>query len=138
MQPARIIPCTPPDRQEQHERTRALTAANHAKTKYPGPAGEILSREILDWHHFGYRGDNNSPTLRLIRELTRLTQPPRAGDTPCPATPTAAQADAPGNAGETPSSATPATHTAPGADAPSTRPCPAHTHSALPPTTATS
>lgn len=63
-----------PEPLEAHDRTRALAAANQARKRYPGPAGEILANEITAWHHFGFRGDANSPTARLIRELTAGTE----------------------------------------------------------------
>jgi hypothetical protein len=59
-----------PEPLEAHDRTRALAAANQARKRFPGPAGEVLANEITAWHHFGFRGDANSPTARLIRELT--------------------------------------------------------------------
>jgi hypothetical protein len=59
-----------PEPLDAHEKVQALAAANQVKKRYPGPAGEILANEITAWHHFGFRGDANSPTARLIRELT--------------------------------------------------------------------
>jgi hypothetical protein len=63
-----------PEPLEAHDRTRALAAANQARKRFPGPAGEVLANEITAWHHFGFRGDANSPTARLIRELTASEQ----------------------------------------------------------------
>ncbi len=63
-----------PEPLEAHDKVRALAAANQAKKRYPGPVGEILANEITAWHHFGFRGDANSPTARLIRELTASEQ----------------------------------------------------------------
>lgn len=54
---------------EMHERTRALAAQHHARKRYPGPAGEVLAREIAAYGDFGFRVDQDSPVARLIREL---------------------------------------------------------------------
>jgi hypothetical protein len=59
-----------PEPLQSHEKMQALAAANQAKKRYPGLAGEVLAAEITAWHHFGFRGDANSLTARLIRELT--------------------------------------------------------------------
>lgn len=54
-----------------HEKLQAMTAAHHAKLKYPGAAGEVLAAEINAFVTFGFRGDNNSAIARLIRDLIR-------------------------------------------------------------------
>jgi hypothetical protein len=36
------------------ERTRVRTAALHAKRRYPGPVGQLVSDELLAWAEFGY------------------------------------------------------------------------------------
>ena len=38
-----------------HERMRLRAAALRATRVYPGPIGELLSRELLLWEEFGYR-----------------------------------------------------------------------------------
>lgn len=37
------------------EKTRLRAAAFRATRLYPGPIGELLSRELLSWEEFGYR-----------------------------------------------------------------------------------
>jgi hypothetical protein len=46
-----------------HERMRLRAAALRATQVYPGPVGELLSRELLSWEEFGYRlGSRNTIT----------------------------------------------------------------------------
>lgn len=40
---------------DHHERMRLRAAAFRAIRVYPGPVGELLSRELLSWEEFGYR-----------------------------------------------------------------------------------
>lgn len=68
-----------PDPLGAHERLRASTAAGHARTRYPGPAGELIAREIEAYAHHGYRGDQTALIPRLIGDLMR---PAREAPTP--------------------------------------------------------
>ena len=45
----------PPRRMEANEKLRLRSAAHKALKLYPGPVGELISREILVWEDFGYR-----------------------------------------------------------------------------------
>lgn len=56
----------PPVRMDHHERMRLRAAAYRATRVYPGPVGELISREILIWEEFGYRFGNTSFILRLV------------------------------------------------------------------------
>ena len=40
---------------DYHERMRLRAAAFRATSVYPGPVGELLSRELLLWEECGYR-----------------------------------------------------------------------------------
>jgi hypothetical protein len=40
---------------DHHERMRLRAAAFRATRVYPGPVGELISRELLSWEEFGYR-----------------------------------------------------------------------------------
>jgi hypothetical protein len=44
---------------------RMRAAAFRATRVYPGPVGELISRELLAWEEFGYRLGGN----RLVGEL---------------------------------------------------------------------
>jgi hypothetical protein len=37
---------------------------------YPGPVGELLCRELLDWEEFGYRFGGGALVTRLIDHLS--------------------------------------------------------------------
>jgi hypothetical protein len=37
------------------ERRRLRFAAARAQSVYPGPVGELISRELVSWEQFGYR-----------------------------------------------------------------------------------
>ncbi|ALE72135.1 hypothetical protein Ae168Ps1_2591c [Pseudonocardia sp. Ae168_Ps1] len=50
---------------EHHEKMRMRAAAFRATRVYPGPVGELISRELLAWEDFGYRLGGN----RLVGEL---------------------------------------------------------------------
>jgi hypothetical protein len=40
---------------DHHEKMRVRAAAFRATRLYPGPVGELISRELLSWEEFGYR-----------------------------------------------------------------------------------
>jgi hypothetical protein len=50
----------PPVPMDHHEKMRIRAAAFRVTRLYPGPAGEMLSRELLTWEEFGYRLGANS------------------------------------------------------------------------------
>jgi hypothetical protein len=57
---------SPPPAMNAHERMRIRTAAFHAAQTYPGPIGELISRELLAWEEFGYRLGATGPIMRLV------------------------------------------------------------------------
>ena len=57
-------------RMDHHQRMRLRTAAFRATLVYPGPVGELLHRELLDWEEFGYRFGGGAFVTRLIDHLT--------------------------------------------------------------------
>jgi hypothetical protein len=56
-----------PTNHPQNMRLRA--AAFRAPRLYPGPVGELLSRELLSWEEFGYRFGGSRLIMRLIDHL---------------------------------------------------------------------
>lgn len=66
---------------EPHEKLRLLTAAYHAKKKYPGPVGELIAREIESWADFGYRFDNSALVPRVVKEVMNV-QPAAISENP--------------------------------------------------------
>lgn len=66
----------PPAPLHPHEKMRLRAAAYQAVTRYPGPVGELIARELLTWEEFGYRLDNDGLVMRLVNHLT--TPPPVA------------------------------------------------------------
>lgn len=48
-----------------HESARLRTAALQARRSYPGPLGELVSRELTAYADFGYRLSNDGLIPRL-------------------------------------------------------------------------
>ncbi|HEY1967509.1 MAG TPA: hypothetical protein VGH89_06155 [Pseudonocardia sp.] len=51
------------------ERARLRAAALRAKRVYPGPVGELLSRELLSWEEFGYRLGSRTMIMGIVDEV---------------------------------------------------------------------
>ncbi len=60
------------------EKMRLRAAAFRATRLYPGPVGELVSRELLTWEEFGYRLGGGQLVLRLVDHV--LTAPLAQGD----------------------------------------------------------
>lgn len=57
---------TGPDPMDHHERMKLRSAAFHATRVYPGPVGELVSRELLSWEDFGYRLGGSHLIMELV------------------------------------------------------------------------
>ena len=64
---------------EHHEKMRMRAAAFRATRLYPGPVGELISRELLSWEDFGYRLGGNRMIMDLVHHV--LTSQPSAQQT---------------------------------------------------------
>ncbi|AEA27609.1 hypothetical protein GCM10023403_01810 [Pseudonocardia benzenivorans] len=51
---------------DHHEKMRLRAAAFRATRLYPGPVGELISKEILTWEEFGYRLGGTQLIMRLV------------------------------------------------------------------------
>jgi hypothetical protein len=51
---------------DHHERMRLRAAAFRATRVYPGPVGELLSRELLSWEEFGYRLGSRGLVMGIV------------------------------------------------------------------------
>ena len=51
--------------------TVAATAPRGAARLYPGPVGELLSRELLTWEEFGYRLGGSQLVMRLVDHVLK-------------------------------------------------------------------
>ena len=58
---------------DHHEKMRLRAAAFRSTRLYPGPVGELLSRELLTWEEFGYRLGGGELVMRLVDHV--LTAP---------------------------------------------------------------
>ena len=58
-----------------HEKARLRAAAFRAKKIYPGPVGELVSRELLAWEDFGYRLGGERPVMELVDHVIKATEP---------------------------------------------------------------
>jgi hypothetical protein len=67
-----------------HEASRLRAAAHHARRVYPGPLGELVSRELTAYADFGHRLAADGLATRLARHVLTLTAcpPAQAGDVP--------------------------------------------------------
>lgn len=62
---------------DHHEKMRVRAAAFRVTRLYPGPIGELVSRELLTWEEFGYRLGRGNLVMRLCDHVlkTPLVQP---------------------------------------------------------------
>ena len=70
----------PPESMDNHMKMRLRAAAFRATRVYPGPVGELLSREILTWEEFGYRLGGGQLMMRVVDYV--LKAPIRAAEIP--------------------------------------------------------
>ena len=63
---------------DHHEKMRLRAAAFRVTRLYPGPVGELLSRELLTWEEFGYRLGGGQLVMRLVDHV--LKAPLAQGD----------------------------------------------------------
>jgi hypothetical protein len=56
---------------DHHEKMRLRAAAFRATRLYPGPVGEVLSRELLTWEEFGYRLGGSALVMRLVDHVLK-------------------------------------------------------------------
>lgn len=56
---------------DPREKMRMRAAAFRVTRLYPGPAGELLSREILTWEEFGYRLGGGQAVMRLVDHVMK-------------------------------------------------------------------
>ena len=56
---------------DHHEKMRLRAAAFRVTRLYPGPAGEVLSRELLTWEEFGYRLGGGALVMRLVDHILK-------------------------------------------------------------------
>jgi hypothetical protein len=54
---------------DHRSRTRLRVAAFRARLVYPGPAGELIARELLSWDEFGHRLGGNRMIMRLVEHV---------------------------------------------------------------------
>jgi hypothetical protein len=54
---------------DHHDKMQLRAAAFRATRIYPGPVGELLSRELLSWEEFGYRLGGDQLIMRLVNHL---------------------------------------------------------------------
>lgn len=66
---------TPPPIMGPAEKTRLRAAAFRVTKLYPGPVGELLSRELLTWEEFGYRLGGSELMMRLVDHILKAEIP---------------------------------------------------------------
>jgi hypothetical protein len=60
---------------DHHEKSRIRAAAFRATRLYPGPVGELVSRELLTWEDLGYRLGGQGIIMPLVDHLMKTTDP---------------------------------------------------------------
>jgi hypothetical protein len=58
---------------DHHEKMKIRAAAFRATRLYPGPVGELLSRELLSFEEFGYRLAKDGLVMRLVDHIMKAT-----------------------------------------------------------------
>jgi hypothetical protein len=61
---------------DHQEKMRLRAAAFRVTRLYPGPAGELLSRELLSWEEFGYRLGGGQLVMRLVDQVLKAPTSP--------------------------------------------------------------
>jgi len=56
---------------DHHEKMRLRAAAFRVTRLYPGPVGELLSRELLTGEEFGYRLGGSQLIMRLVDDVLK-------------------------------------------------------------------
>ncbi|WP_172457598.1 hypothetical protein [Pseudonocardia sp. N23] len=56
---------------DHHEKMRLRAAAFRATRLYPGPVGEMISKELLTWEEFGYRLGGAQLISRLVDHVLK-------------------------------------------------------------------
>lgn len=64
-----LIPINRPDPMSSADKMRLREAARRATQLYPGPIGQVLSRELMTWEEFGFRICGHSLVWKLVDEL---------------------------------------------------------------------
>jgi hypothetical protein len=54
----------------RYERDGLCAPTFWAQRVYPGPVGELISRELLAWEQFGYRLGSKTMIMRLVEDVT--------------------------------------------------------------------
>jgi len=67
------LPSRPAVFMNHDEKVRLRAAAFRVTRLYPGPVGELLTRELLTWEEFGYRLGGHRLIMRLVDHV--LTTP---------------------------------------------------------------
>jgi len=65
---------------DHHEKMRLRAAAFRATRLYPGPVGELVSRELLTWEEFGYRLGGSALVMRLVDQVLKSPMEARTAD----------------------------------------------------------
>jgi hypothetical protein len=65
----------PPDPMDAHTKMRLRAAAFRVTRLYPGPVGELLSRELLTWEEFGYRLGGQLLVMRVVDHVLKEPLP---------------------------------------------------------------
>jgi hypothetical protein len=54
---------------DHQEKMRLRAAAFRATRLYPGPVGELISRELLSWEEFGYRLGGSRLVMGVVDQV---------------------------------------------------------------------
>lgn len=70
------VPKLPPVPMDHKEKSELRHLAFKATRLYPGPVGELVSRELLAWEEFGYRLGSYAQVRALMRAVEQTPSPP--------------------------------------------------------------
>lgn len=69
------VPTAPPVRMDSDERMKLRAAAFRATRVFPGPVGELVSKDLLAFEEFGYRLGAHGLVRRLVAAVMNAELP---------------------------------------------------------------
>jgi hypothetical protein len=70
-----VCPTDPPPRMDHHERMQLRAAAFRATRVFPGPVGELICKELMDWETMGVRLGSHGMIRRLVAAVMSAELP---------------------------------------------------------------
>lgn len=69
------VPTDAPERMDHHDRMQLRAAAFRATRVFPGPVGELISKDLMAFEEFGYRLGAHGLVRRLVAAVMNAELP---------------------------------------------------------------